>query len=131
MSFETMRASDIMTREVLTIPGNASLRSAARMMREHHVHCLIVPADRPNRCAGVLTTKDIVQVLCEAEPSTLDELRVSDVMTAPAVAVQQDFTVQDCILLMRRCGVRSAPVLDGARIVGLLSFTDVVKVAAG
>jgi CBS domain-containing protein len=38
--------------------------------------------------------------------------------------------IGDCLRLMRMSGVRSVPVLDGLRPVGLLSFTDVVRAAA-
>jgi CBS domain-containing protein len=51
-------------------------------------------------------------------------------VTTPAVSVQKDFLISDCIRLMRMSGVRSVPVLDGVRAVGLLSFTDVVRAAA-
>jgi CBS domain-containing protein len=51
-------------------------------------------------------------------------------MSAPAFGLQKGFTVGDCIKLMRMTGVRSAPVLDGTRVVGLLSYTDVVRAAA-
>lgn len=129
--FETLRASQLMTREVVTVTATASLRSAARTMTERHIHCLIVPPPAPGRCVGVVTLKDIVQVLCEADVAVLDQLTVRDVMTTPAFALQQDYTVLDCIQLMRMSGVRNAPVLDGTKVVGLLSFTDVVKAAAG
>jgi CBS domain-containing protein len=130
-SFKTMRAHELMTRNVLTIAPTADLRAAARIMHEHHVHCLVVPAADPARSAGVITTKDIVQVLCASEPEALEQLRVEDVMTTPALGLQQDFLVHDCIKLMRMSGVRSAPVLDGTRVVGLLSFTDVLRLVAG
>jgi CBS domain-containing protein len=130
MSFKSLRAEEIMTRDVITIDASASLRQAARVMNQHHIHCLIVPATDPARCVGVVTMKDVVQVLCEAEAEALDELRVVDVMSAPAFGLQKGFTVGDCIKLMRMTGVRSAPVLDGTRVVGLLSFTDVVRAAA-
>jgi len=38
--------------------------------------------------------------------------------------------IADCLRLMRMSGVRSAPVLDGTQLVGLLSFTDVLRAVA-
>jgi predicted transcriptional regulator len=78
----------------------------------------------------VITTKDIVQVLCDGEQALLDQLLVQDSMTAPCVSVQKDFLIADCIQLMRISGVRSAPVLDGVKLIGMLSFTDIVKAVA-
>lgn len=130
MFFESIRVSEIMTRDVLTVARTAPLAAAARLMKEHHVHCLVIPAAE-GRCAGVITTKDLVQVLCEADLGALDQLTVADVMTAPAFGLQQDSSVLEGMKLMRMSGVRSAPVLDGTRLVGLLSFTDVVRAAVG
>lgn len=130
MSVKTLRVSELMTTQLITIEPSATLRAAARALVQHHVHCLLVPLTEPGACAGIITIKDIVQVLCDGEPPLLDQLVVQDVMTAPSVSVQKDFTVADAIRLMRASGVRSAPVLDGASLVGLLSFTDVVKALA-
>jgi CBS domain-containing protein len=130
MNFDRLTAKDLMTRDVLTVEASATLQEAARLMAQRHVHCLLVPSSDPTRCGGVITTKDIVQVLCEADPSALSALTVADVMSAPTFGVQQGFAVRDCIQLMRRAGVRSAPVLDGTTVVGLLSFTDVLQVVA-
>lgn len=87
-------------------------------------------AAEPQRCAGILTTKDIIQVLCQGEPHHLDTLLVQDAMTTPSVSVQKDFLIADCLQLMRIAGVRSVPVLEGTRLVGLLSFTDVLRALA-
>jgi len=127
MNVKLRTASELMTRELVMIDASESLRAAAALMSARHVHCLIVPPSDPKRCLGVITTKDIVQILCDGEPSHLDGLRVSDAMTSPAFCVQQEFLVVDCLKLMRMAGVRSVFVLDGARAVGILSFTDVLR----
>jgi CBS domain-containing protein len=127
MNVKLMTAADLMTRELVTVDASESLRAAAALMSARHVHCLIVPPAEPGRCLGVITTKDIVQLLCDGEPSLLDGLRVSDAMTTPAFCVQKEFLVVDCLRLMRMAGVRSVPVLDGPLAVGILSFTDVLR----
>jgi CBS domain-containing protein len=130
MNLEALTAADLMTPDVLTIDASEPLRAAAQRMSEKRVHCLIVPAARPQGCVGILTVKDIVQILCDGELGVLDQLVVADVMSTPAVSVQHAFSISDCLRLMRMAGVRSVPVLDGVRLVGLLSFTDVLRAAA-
>jgi CBS domain-containing protein len=98
-------------------------------MSDKHLHCLLVPAE-PGRVVGVITSKDIIQVLCEGETDMLDQLRVSDVMTAPALCVQEELLIEDCLKLMRMSGVRSVPVVRGLTPVGILSFTDVLRAAS-
>ena len=129
MNIRQMKAAELMSRDVLTIEASQPLRAAARRMNEKRVHCLIVPAD-PGACAGIITMKDIVQVLCDGEEGVLDQLLVADAMSTPAISVQHEFSIADCLRLMRVWGVRSVPVLDGVRLVGLLSFTDVLRALA-
>ena len=130
MNIKKLKVSELMSTQLITIEPHASLRAAAQLFCKHHVHCLLVPLAEPGACAGIITIKDIVQVLCDGEPPLLDQLVVQDVMTTPSVSVQKDFSIADAIRLMRAAGVRSAPVLDGVALVGLLSFTDVVKAIA-
>jgi predicted transcriptional regulator len=127
MSMTTMKVRDLMSRQVVTIDASASLRAAARLLHTRHIHCLLVPSERPDGPVGVIATKDIVQVLCDADPSVLDTLRVADAVTTPAMSVQHEMSVVDCIRLMRMTGVRSAPVLDRLSLVGIISFSDVLR----
>ncbi len=126
MSLKRLTASELMTEAPIVIEPDATLRSAARLMTEKHLHCLLVPAE-PGRVVGVITSKDIIQVLCEGEVELLDQLRVKDVMTAPALCVQDELLIEDCLRLMRMSGVRSVPVVRGLTPVGILSFTDVLR----
>jgi len=129
MSLNELTAAQIMTADPIMVDPGQTLRSAARLMTEKHLHCLLVPSE-PGRAVGVITSKDIIKVLCEGEPDLLDQLRVSDVMTAPALCVQADQLIKDCLRLMRMGGVRSAPVVRGLTPVGILSFTDVLRAVA-
>ena len=127
MKVEQRSAADLMTKSVLTIARTETLRAAAAKMNTHHVQCLLVPNDDPRRCVGVITAKDIIQILCEGDSEMLDRLLVADAMTETAVSVQSEFRIADCLRLMRRSGVRSAPVMQGSQLVGMLSFTDVLR----
>jgi CBS domain-containing protein len=130
MSLKHLTAGQLMTADPIMIDPAETLRSAARLMTEKHLHCLLVPAE-PGRVVGVITSKDIIQVLCQGEPELLDQLRVSDAMTAPALCVQEELVIDDCLRLMRMSGVRSVPVVRGLTPVGILSFTDVLRAVSG
>lgn len=126
MSLKRLTAAQLMTVSPIVIDPDESLRSAARLMTDRHLHCLLVPAE-PGRVVGVITSKDIIQVLCEGDTDLLDQLRVKDVMTAPALCVQEELLIEDCLKLMRMSGVRSVPVVRGLTPIGILSFTDVLR----
>lgn len=129
MNLDQLTAADLMSSPALTIAATETLRSAANLMLERNIHCLLVPR-APGQCVGVITSKDLVLVLCDGETELLDQLHVSDAMTTPAISVQRAFRIRDCMRLMRMSGVRSVPVLDGVQPVGVLSFTDVLRAAA-
>jgi CBS domain-containing protein len=129
MNVKQRTVGELMSHEIVTVAPSETLRSAAALMNAHHIHCLLVRSERPRGAVGIITGKDIVQVLCDSEPQLLDELHVADAMSTPAISVQKDFLVGDAIKLMRVSGVRSAPVLDGVNLVGLLSFSDVLRAA--
>jgi len=128
MNIKQLVASDLMTRNPLTIAPTATLREAAVILSRQKLHCLLVPGDE-GHCVGVITSKDIVQILCEGEIELLDQLHVADAVTTPAITVQETFKIGDCLRLMRMSGVRSVPVLSGLEPVGILSFTDVLNSA--
>ena len=86
MNFQQLTAADLMTENVLTIEASETLRTAARRLNDKHVHCLVVPPVRAGACVGVITAKDIVQLLADGESSILDELLVADAMSTPAVS---------------------------------------------
>jgi CBS domain-containing protein len=129
MNVKQRTVGELMSRELITIAACETLRVAATLMHAHHIHCLLIKPDRPRAAVGIITGKDIVQVLCDAEPALLDQLTVADAMSTPAVSVQKEFLIGDAIKLMRSSGVRSVPVLDGVQLVGLLSFSDVLRAA--
>ena len=126
MNLDALRASDLMSTKVATAEPHESLRLAVRRMAEHRIHCLLVSPTTPGHGIGILTGKDCIQVVADAGPNGLDELCVEDAMTRPAISVPADLCIADCLRLMRMAGVRTAPVLDGPKRVGILSFTDVL-----
>lgn len=130
MSVKQRTAAELMTKNPIRIAPTATLRAAALIISQQKLHCLLVPGE-DGRCVGVITSKDIVQILCEGEVELLDQLRVADAMTRPAITVQQEFLIVDCLRLMRMCGVNIVPVLRGLVPVGILSFADVLFAATG
>ena len=128
MNIEHSTAHDLMTRKLVTGTRDESLRVAASRMNRHGVHCLLVLNDAGS--PGIITAKDIVQLLGDADERVLDELCISDAMTCPVFGLQAHQPVRDCVNLMRMAGVRRMPVFEGAQLVGMLSSTDILRAIA-
>jgi len=149
----SLTARDIMTADPVTIGRDAQVIEAAQVMTEAGVGSLPVIED--DRLVGLVTEGDLIMQDVKLEFPTyihlLDgfimyppaharfetELRkavaatVGDVMTADPVTVQADTSVEDVATVLAERGVSRLPVLDGDKLVGIVSKHDIVRAIAG
>jgi len=123
---------EICNREVVFARQNESVRSAALLMREHHVGSLVVVDESGGKRipAGILTDRDIavgVVALGLDPEATL----VGAVMSPEVVVEREDAGVAETVALMRQKGLRRLPVVDRAgSLVGLVSADDLLELLA-
>lgn len=127
MKLEEVCARDLMTPKIVMALREETLRTAVQRMAEHGIHSLLIEPIAPGHGLSILTGKDCIEVICNVGKDALDELCVEDAMTCPALTLPADLCVSECIQLMRHSGVRTGPVVDGKELVGVLTFTDVLK----
>ncbi len=125
-----MTAGEICVREVVFITPGENVSTAARLMHEHHVGCLVVVKDDASARTpiGIVTDRDIAVRTIGRGVETPGRVPVKEIMTAEPVVVSAAISAQDALKRMRHRGVRRVPVVDetGA-IVGLLSFDDLLE----
>src|SRR4051794_15734423 len=114
------RISDLMA-EPVTVTPDTSLREAARLMRDADMGDVILAED--GRPRGVVTDRDIV-VRGIAEHGSPDDTTVGEICTRDLVTVSPDDPVERAVRLMREMAVRRLPVVDGDRLVGVVSLGD-------
>ena len=76
--------------------------------------------------AGVFSERDVIYCLKDGDTGVLDRA-VRDVMTAPAVTVTPEDPVLGALSLMTQRRIRHLPVVDGGRVIGVVSIGDLVK----
>jgi len=123
------KAQDVMTKEVATIDGNATVADAVNKMRDLKVSSLIVERRAVEDAYGIITRKDVVSKVISPGKS-LGEAKVYEVMSKPLVMVSPGLELKYCARLMAMAGIRRAPVFDGKEIIGILSNTDIFHAAA-
>ena len=129
-----MNAFELCQRHVVTVRRHEELTTAARMMRERNVGCLVVVeaagAAGGERVIGMLTDREIVTAVIarEADPRNL---LVSEVMTQHPVTIPATSSLDEALQRMRSAGVRRIPVVDErSRLVGILALDDIFEFMA-
>lgn len=119
-----LKASDIMTDDVATIRGSATVAEAVKLMKLEQLRALIVTLRNSQDAYGIVTHKDIVNkvVAYGKDPSNM---RVYEIMTKPCIVVNPDLGVEYVARLFALTGIRIAPVIQG-KLLGIISETDIL-----
>jgi len=129
---EHLNAGDVCTRHVTFVYKSMPIGDAARLMREHHVGCVVVVEEvgQARVVVGMLTDRDIVTaIVAKAVDPAL--VRVEDAMSTDLVTAREEDSIIDLLGSMRRKGVRRVPVVDAKGVlVGLVALDDVLEVVA-
>jgi len=102
--------------------------SALKAMAEKYVGFLVVLEGQ--KLVGVLSERDFGRKVVLAG-RTVEDTLVSDIMTREVVTVTPADRFGDCLQLMERHGIRHLPVVEGGRVVGVVSGRDLMREAIG
>jgi CBS domain-containing protein len=111
-------------RAIYSVEPQAAVLDAIRLMAEHRVGALMVM--RGAALEGIVSERDYARKVILRGRSSADT-PVRDIMSAPVLTVSLDTSVQACMQLMTDRHVRHLPVVDGARVIGMISIGDLVK----
>ncbi|MGE5189333.1 MAG: CBS and ACT domain-containing protein [Gemmatimonadota bacterium] len=112
-----------MTRNVVTVSPDDTLERAAALMKEHRVHHL--PVVSGNELAGIVTDTDIRNAAVGG-PGPPGSRTVGEIMTRDPVTVGARDMVEDALLILHRRRFGALPVVEGKKLVGIISKTDVL-----
>jgi len=111
-------------RAVFSVEPQAPVLEAIRAMASHHVGALLVM--QGEKLTGIVSERDYARKVILLGRSSADT-PVHDIMSAPVTTVSPDTSVQTCMQLMTDKRVRHLPVIEGARVIGMVSIGDLVK----
>jgi len=109
---------------IIAIAPNASVLDALKLLAEKNIGAILVMEGE--RLAGILSERDYARKVALKGKSSADT-PVSEVMTRSVVCVSLTHTNEDCMGLMTQKHIRHLPVVDGERVLGMLSIGDLVK----
>ena len=100
-----------------------SVFDALQRMAEHNVGAFMVMDQ--GRLVGVLSERDYTRKIALAGKSSKDTL-VKDIMTANVLTVTPQARTRDCMALMSQKKIRHLPVVDGDKVLGMISIRDIM-----
>lgn len=141
-----MIAADVMTRNVISVPPDATVADAVELMLGRGISGLLV-VDASGMLAGIVTEGDLLRrdelgtqrrrswwlrLIASPGRQAADFTRahgrkVADVMTRDVLSVAADAPLTDIVALMEEHRVKRVPVLDGDRVVGVVSRADLLR----
>lgn len=131
-----MRARDIMTTPTYALSPSATMDEAAEVMTTRGFTTMPV-VDPDGRLLGLLSEADVLRAPePEGDPDTGVLLghgarTAGMVMRTSGLAVPAETDVRELARLMTEAGVRSAPVVSAGRVIGMVTFRDVLRVQHG
>jgi len=127
----SLKVEDVMTEDPVTVDADQSLKFALRTMERERVNRLLVTervSEGRKELVGIITVLDAALAVADARFGDVppSRIKVSEVMTSPVVTISPDATVDQAIKTMLSHGISGLPVLDGDRLVGIVTKTDLL-----
>lgn len=136
MTDKEIRVHEVMRTELITLEMDEHLKLASDLMKLGRIRHM--PVLSHGRLVGIVTQRDLFRAAISSvlgfrpvtEREWLAKIRVEEVMTKPVITAGADWTVRQAVDLMLERGIGCLPVVDGERLVGLVSETDCLRLLA-
>jgi len=114
---------DVMSKDVRVVRPDTTVREVVATMNKFDIGSIIVvQGDRP---VGIITERDILRRL--VEPCLAPEtLTARQVMTSPVQTINENASIEEAAKLMAKKRVKRLPVMNDGKLVGIITFSDIV-----
>jgi len=120
-----IRVRDVMKSEVDVVEGMMTVTEALNSMKYPDTRTLVVNKRHDDDEYGVVMFRDIAKKVLARDHSP-NRVNIYEIMSKPVMSVHPDMDIRYCTRLFDRFGLSRAPVLENQKIIGLVSYTDIV-----
>jgi len=119
-----LKVEDIMVEDVITVDSDAPVMEAVKLMNQQEIGCIVVT--RRGKAVGIITERDLLKriITKSRDPKTT---KVRQIMTKPLIIGDPNMDLEEATKLMFKQRIKKLPVIEGKRLVGLVSLTDIAR----
>jgi len=120
----TLLVRDVMTKDVKVVGPDSSVHKVVAAMNKYNVGSIIVVQD--DKPVGVISERDVLRRVVEPclSPETIT---AKQIMTSPVITICESASVDEVVKLMAEKRVRKIPVMKKDKLVGIITYTDVLS----
>jgi signal-transduction protein with cAMP-binding, CBS, and nucleotidyltransferase domain len=107
------------------VDGMVTVNAALKNMKYPETRTLVVDKRHEDDEYGVVMFRDIARRVL-AQDRSAERINIYEIMSKPVISVDPEMDVKYCIKLFDRFGLSRAPVVEDGKIIGLVSYTDIV-----
>jgi len=122
---EIIRVRDVMKTKFDRVDGRVTVSAALQQMKHVETKSLIVEKRDEDDEYGMVLISDIAKLVLAKDRSP-DRVNVYEIMTKPLLPVDPDMDIRYCARYFDRFGLSRAPVIESRKVVGIISYTDMV-----
>jgi CBS domain-containing protein len=120
-----VRVRDVMKTEFDLMDGTRTVREALDAMRHADTRALVIEKRHDDDEYGIVLLSDIAKKVLAADRSP-DRVNLYEIMSKPVLGVDPQMDIRYCARLLERFGIMRAPVIENRRVIGIVSFHDLV-----
>jgi len=122
---QPIRVRDVMKQNHDIVDGMTTVKEALNKMRYIETKCLIIDKRHDDDEFGIVLLSDIAkQVL--AKDRAPERVNIYEVMSKPVISVDPEMDIRYCARMFEKFGLSRAPVIENQKVIGIVSFTDMV-----
>lgn len=122
---EKIRVRDVMANTYAMIDGLRTVSEGIELATEHQVKALVVNKRHDDDEYGLVLMNDIAKKVL-AKNRSPERTNIYEIMTKPALTVSPEMNVKYCARLFERFGISRAPVIENGRVIGMVSYNNIV-----
>ena len=122
---KVIRVRDVMKPKVDIVEGMMTVKDALATMKHIETKALIVNKRHDDDEYGIVMLSDIAKYVLATDRAP-ERVNVYEVMSKPVICIDPDMDIRYCARLFEKFGLSRAPVVEKGKVIGIVSFTDMV-----